>query len=124
VDKVTSENSTAGRVFVLGESVPPTGIQGEFYLSTSLSPRASNTDNQFVKVFGNQLTEGNFQLHVFNRWGLMVFETTSLTNMITKGWDGRHKGEYLPTGSYPFILKATTITGEIIERKGMISIIN
>lgn len=124
VDKVTSENSAAGSVFVLGESVPATGIQGEFYLSTSLSPRASNTDNQFVKVFGNRLAEGNFQFHVFNRWGMMVFETTSLTNMITKGWDGRHKGEYLPTGSYPFILKATTLTGEIVERKGMISIIN
>ncbi|MBA4058473.1 MAG: hypothetical protein C0490_27395, partial [Marivirga sp.] len=124
VDKVKSENTAAGRIYVLGESIPVTGIPGEFYLSTSLSPRAANTDNQFIKVFGNRLVETNFQFHVYNRWGLLVFETTSLTNMITKGWDGRHKGEYLPTGSYPFILKATTINGEVIERKGMISVIN
>jgi hypothetical protein len=124
VDKVISQNNSAGRLFVLGESVPVTGIPGEFYLSTSLSPRATNTDNQFVKVFGNQLTDTNFQFLVYNRWGLMVFETTSLTGMITKGWDGKHKGEYLPTGSYPFILKATKINGEVVEKKGMISIIN
>lgn len=124
IDKVVSDNASTGKLFVLGESVPIDGIPGEFYLSTSLSPRASDPDNRLVKVFGNRLAEENFQFLVYNRWGLMVYENTSLTDMISKGWDGRHKGDYLPSGAYPFIFKAVTKTGEVIERKGVISIIH
>lgn len=123
-DKTISGNAANGRILILGESVPPDGVPGEFYLSTSLSPSATNSDNQFVKIFGNQLADSNFKFHVYNRWGLLVFETTSLTSMITKGWDGTHKGEYLPPGAYPYILKASTKNGESFERKGVISIIH
>ena len=82
------------------------------------------SDNRYVKVFGNQLVENDFQFRVFNRWGLMVYETSSLEDMLTVGWDGRHKGDYLPSGAYPYILKAVTKAGEVIEKKGVISIIN
>jgi hypothetical protein len=121
---VISDNAATGNVFVLGESIPPDGIPGQFYLSTTLSPVASNEDNRYVKVFGNQLVENDFQFRVFNRWGLMVYETSSLEGMLHAGWDGRHKGDYLPSGAYPFILKAVTKSGDVIEKKGVISIIN
>lgn len=123
-DQVTSEVAATGNVFVLGETIPPGGLPGQFYLSTSLSPRASNPANQVVRIFGNELQEGSFQFVVYNRWGLVVYETTSLPDMITKGWDGRSKGDYLPSGAYPFILKALTKTGEQVERRGAISVVN
>jgi hypothetical protein len=121
---VISDNSATRNVFVLGESIPAEGMPGEFYLSTTLSPVASNADNRYVKVFGNQLVDNDFQFRVFNRWGLMVYETSSLEGMLQVGWDGRHKGDHLPSGAYPFILKAVTKTGDVIEKKGVISIIN
>ena len=126
LSKVVSESNLTGNVFLIGTSIPIGGIPGEFYLSTSLSPHASNTDNQLVKIFGNQLVEENFHLMVFNRWGLLVFESTSLHSMITTGWDGRRKGngDLLPSGAYPFVLRAVTTTGETFEKKGMISIVN
>jgi hypothetical protein len=124
LSSVISDNGARGNVFVLGESIPPDGIPGEFYLSTSLSPSASNADNRFARVFGNKLVENEFQFRVFNRWGLMVYETTSLPDMLSVGWDGRHKGDYLPSGAYPYILKAVTKDGEVIEKKGVISIVN
>jgi len=124
ISLVISDNAATDNIFVLGESIPADGIPGEFYLSTSLSPVATNIDNRYVKVFGNKLTETDFQFRVFNRWGLMVYETSSLDDMIALGWDGRHKGEQLPSGAYPFVLKATTKTGEVVEKKGVISIIN
>jgi hypothetical protein len=124
ISKVISDNAATDNIFILGESVPLDGIPGEFYLSTSLSPVASNEDNRYARVFGNELAGNDFQFRVFNRWGLMVYESASLTDMISVGWDGRHKGEYLPSGAYPFILKAVTKTGEVIEKKGVISIIN
>jgi hypothetical protein len=124
IPMVISDNLATRNVFILGESIPADGIPGEFYLSTTLSPVASNSDNRYVKVFGNQLVENDFQFRVFNRWGLMVYETSSLEGMLQVGWDGRHKGDHLPSGAYPFILKAVTKTGDVIEKKGVISIIN
>ena len=124
ISSVISDNGARGDIFILGESIPRDGIPGEFYLSTSLSPVASNPDNRFVRVFGNKLAEKEFQFRVFNRWGLMVYESNSLGDMITVGWDGRQNGEYLSSGAYPYILKALTKDGEVIEKKGVISVLN
>lgn len=125
-DKVISDDGLSGNFFVIGESIPIGGIPGEFYLSTSLSPRASNPDNHFIKIFGNELAEDDFQFVVYNRWGLVVYESHSLQDMISKGWDGRAKnsGDILPSGAYPFMLKAVTKSGELLEKKGVLSILN
>jgi hypothetical protein len=125
-DKVISDDPLTGNFFVIGESIPVGGIPGEFYLSTSLSPRASNPDNHFIKIFGNELAENDFQFLVYNRWGLLVYESHSLQEMISKGWDGRAKnsGDILPSGAYPFMLKAVTKSGELLEKKGVLSILN
>ncbi|HMG88889.1 MAG TPA: gliding motility-associated C-terminal domain-containing protein [Chryseolinea sp.] len=124
IPMVISDNAATSNVFILGESIPPDGIPGQFYLSTTLSPAASEADNRYARIFGNQLVEKDFQFRVFNRWGLMVYETASLGGMISVGWDGKHKGDYLPSGAYPFIMKAVTKAGEVIEKKGVLSIIN
>jgi hypothetical protein len=124
--KIVSGTNLTGNIFLIGTGIPAGGIPGEFYLSTSLSPRAVNTDNQFVKIFGNKLVNENFHLMVYNRWGLLVYETTSLESMIQTGWDGRRNGdgELLPSGGYPYVLRAVTKDGEEVEKKGMISIVN
>jgi hypothetical protein len=125
IDKVTTDAAATGKIFVIGQTIPVDGIPGEFYLSTSLSPHASNPDNRVIKVFGNKLVEDSFQLLVYNRWGLVVFETASLHQMIQTGWNGRHKsGDILPAGAYPFVMRGVTKTGETIEKKGIISIVN
>ena len=48
-------------------------------------------------------------LLVFNRWGDMVYETDNYVNQ----WDGTHKGEHLPDGTYFFIL--TFDNGDAIQ---------
>ncbi|MEO8471614.1 MAG: gliding motility-associated C-terminal domain-containing protein [Chryseolinea sp.] len=126
IDKISTSNETTASVYVIGESTT-TNIPGEgiFYLSTSLSPSANDPQNRTVKVFGGELQDDNFHFIVYNRWGLKVFESLSLKEMSEKGWDGsQYKGhESLPSGSYPFILKATDISGQPVEKKGAINII-
>lgn len=126
LDKVISDDGLTKNVFVIGESTPSGGIPGEFYFSTSLSPQASNPDNRAIKIFGDQLIDDSFHFLVYNRWGKIVFETTSLGNMILSGWDGRSQngGDLLPSGAYPYLLQAVTKTGTFFEKKGIISIIN
>ena len=63
---------------------------------------------------------------VYNRWGQQVYESNSLEAMQSDGWDGRQKntGATLPTGTYPFLMKAVDIHGKSFEKQGVISIID
>jgi hypothetical protein len=126
ITRITSGSDLTGQFFFIGGSIPPSGVEGKFYMSTSLSPHAADPDNQYVRIFGNELSGESFHFMVYNRWGLLIYENRSLTDMTTRGWDGRHKSssEYLPSGAYPYLLRAKTRQGETVEVKGVISIIN
>ncbi len=125
IDKVTSASDATGQILVIGEGTPADGLPGLFYLPTSLSPTAADPDNRVIKVFGNELVESNFQFIVYNRWGLKVYESHSLEDMIATGWDGhiRSGSGDLPSGAYPYFFRATKKSGETIEQKGVISIL-
>jgi hypothetical protein len=127
IDKISTSSEATASIFVIGESTSTINNPGEgvFYLSTSLSPSASDQENRTIKIFGGELQPDNFHFTVFSRWGLKVFESSSLEEMLEKGWDGsQNRGhEPLPSGSYPFILKATEQSGQPVEKKGAINII-
>lgn len=125
IDKVTTSNGTTASVLVIGETDIPGGVPGAFYFSTTLSPSAADPDNRAAKIFGDQLVADNFQFVVYNRWGLKVYETTSLEEMLTTGWDGHQQGksEGLPSGAYPYLFRALKKSGDAIEQKGIITII-
>ena len=56
---------------------------------------------------------------VYNRWGQMVFST----NSIDRGWDGRIGGQKQSTGSFVWIAEAVDYKGNVVTRKGTVSII-
>jgi hypothetical protein len=125
LDKIISEERPlTKKIFLIGESIPIGGVEGAFYLSNTLSPQATTEANRTIKVFGNQLELDGFQFVVYNRWGLVVFESSSLQEMLVKGWDGKKSGDFLPAGAYPYMLKGRLKTGEKLEKKGIISIVN
>jgi gliding motility-associated-like protein len=60
-----------------------------------------------------------FSMQIFNRWGTMVFETSSPEN----GWDGTYKGSLCPEETYVF--KASyEISGEIKQVNGTITLLH
>ncbi|MTI19583.1 hypothetical protein E1176_00970, partial [Fulvivirga sp. RKSG066] len=114
----------ANKVGLIAIETPVNNGGQKFYFSKSLSPNAFDEENKSVRVYGNELLEEDFSLTVFNRWGIIVYETNSLEEMQDSGWNGKQKqnGELVQSGSYPFILRATKFTGEKIEEKGIISV--
>jgi hypothetical protein len=120
---ITSTDGTLTKnIFALGELLidPP----GEFYLSTTLSPNAANPANRNIKVFGDNLSPVNFSFQVFNRWGLLIFETDSFEKMNTQGWDGTQGGNFISSGIYPYSLKYVDVSGIAAQRTGYITIIH
>jgi gliding motility-associated-like protein len=56
---------------------------------------------------------------VYNRWGQLVFSTT--TN--ESGWDGRIAGKDQGSGTFVWVVKATDFTGKAVFAKGTVTLI-
>lgn len=122
--KVASGSGASGTIFLLASRQRPS-VQEEpaYYFSNILSPSAANPANRSIKVFGDFLTGESFHFIIFNRLGLVVFETRSLDVMRQTGWNGESNGAALPSGAYPYAFHAVTRSGESKDLKGIISIV-
>jgi len=121
VSQGVSKRPTVKSIIATGELVPAPGLP--MYLSTTLSPHAQNPDNRSVKLFGTEVSEGSFSFRVFNRWGSELFQTNSSSEMATNGWDGKHNGQFLPAGAYPYKLSYVDREGREGNRAGFITIV-
>ena len=122
-DKISTQTIITTPIIMLGE-ISERWAEADFYFSTALSPNATRADNRKVKVFGDRLLSDQFHFQVFNRWGDMVYESYSLEDMVTNGWDGRAiSGDELVGGAYPYRLTAVDKTGKQFEKKGFITIL-
>ncbi|PIZ05902.1 MAG: hypothetical protein COY57_04825, partial [Flavobacteriales bacterium CG_4_10_14_0_8_um_filter_32_5] len=83
---------------------------------TAFTPNGDgNNDVYFVR--GGPFTWVNFR--VFNEWGEVIF----ISDDEEKGWDGTHKGEPVPLGTYVYTVKAETIDGVKYEKSGKVALI-
>ncbi|GIS04720.1 MAG: hypothetical protein CM15mP107_3400 [Bacteroidota bacterium] len=64
-----------------------------------------------INEYENSSFVKSLNLKIFNRWGNMVFETNDLDFK----WDGTHRGEESPQGSYVVKYELTGFNGSIIS---------
>jgi gliding motility-associated-like protein len=76
--------------------------------------------NNIFRPVMNFVDEGNYQLVIYNKWGLLVFESTD-KNL---GWDGKFKGAYAPTGIYFYRLQYSSFTGESFSKMGSLMLVD
>jgi gliding motility-associated-like protein len=62
----------------------------------------------------------NFRMQVFNRWGLLVFETRSVNG---RGWDGRFNGKDQPQDVYVYMIEAGFANGVAEKYQGNVTLI-
>ncbi|HEY0741983.1 MAG TPA: T9SS type B sorting domain-containing protein [Chryseosolibacter sp.] len=70
--------------------------------------------NDIFNVYGQFIDE--FEMSIFNRWGELMYTTTS----ITEGWDGNFKGREMPEGTYTFIVRIQDRAGRNIKESGSV----
>ena len=61
----------------------------------------------------------NVEVHVFNRYGNKVFESSNYRN----DWKGTYQGQSLPIGTYYYVIKYTLINKRVIVLKGNVTIL-
>ena len=65
---------------------------------------------------------GDFVIFIYNRWGELIFQSSSLDFE----WDGTFKGEPVPVGAYPYTIRYTSSTepnNGIREQVGSVTVI-
>jgi gliding motility-associated-like protein len=61
-----------------------------------------------------------FAMDIYNRWGQLIFSTTSLDG---QGWDGNFNGVPQPEGVYIYIISATFKDGQMEHHQGNITLL-
>ena len=99
------------------------------YIPNAFAPRLAvaqeNGEDNRIKVYGKEISSEDFLFRIFNRWGAIVYETTSYEEASTKGWDGINQktGKLESIGSFKFMLKGKYNSGRTIEKSGSIHLI-
>jgi len=83
---------------------------------TAFSPD-NNGSNDILYARGVGVISMN--LKIYNRWGLMVFES----NNMSQGWDGKYKGMNQDVDVFGYVLNASFIDGTTITKKGNITLL-
>lgn len=91
-----------------------------YFLPNAFSPNNDSTNDLFKGV-GYFRGIKNFNMVIWNRWGVKVFET----NNIEEGWNGKRNntGKLLQNGVYPLIVRYTGPRGMPYEIKGIATLI-
>jgi len=94
----------------------PTDVQPLVGIPSAFTPNGDG-ENDILYVRGAAIS--TLDLKIFNRWGQLVFETTSQE----KGWDGTYNGQPQPIDAYAYVLQATFIDGTGKILKGNITLL-
>jgi hypothetical protein len=95
----------------------------ELYVPNAFNPSAQNSENQVIKVYGNNVEETGFLFKIVNRWGKVMYETNSFDEANKVGWDGinNNNNEMQELNVFTYILKGRFIEGEPFERIGTVT---
>jgi len=94
----------------------PTDIQPIIGLPSGFSPNGDG-ENDVLYVRGAAIK--TLDLKIYNRWGELVFETTSQSI----GWDGTFNGKPQPIDAYAFVLSVSFIDGSQQLKKGNVTLL-
>lgn len=93
-------------------------IQGpEIYVPTGFTPNNDGKNDLLKPVLAGIKELRSFT--IYNRWGQLIFQSKD----VSRGWDGRFKGVLESNASYVWIAEGVDYKGNVIVRKGSVTLI-
>ena len=86
------------------------------YLPSAFIPESEIAENRVFKPIGNSISEENYEMRIYDRWGQLIFVSRHPEN----GWDGGINGHLAPQGTYTYQINYVDIEGKPNSRKGSI----
>lgn len=108
------------KLYVAVGLAPRVPSEGLYYIPEAFSPQASDPKNQTFKIFGEGISEDGFDLQIYNRYGIIVYSTSSFAEANQNGWTGENQrtGADEPAGVYYYTVKFQFNTGLPVQQKG------
>lgn len=88
-------------------------ISIKLQVATTFTPNGDGI-NDHIFIVNQDLIQFNFK--IFNRWGELVFETSTYGD----GWDGTYKGKPADKDTYTYIVEGTAANGKEVKDAGNI----
>ncbi|WP_419699980.1 gliding motility-associated C-terminal domain-containing protein [Mucilaginibacter sp. NFX135] len=105
-----SANSAA----VTGTTSNPLG--NGLFIPNAFTPNGDG-NNDILYVYGTTIQA--LTLSIYDQWGELQFKSTNKAS----GWDGTYKGTKQPVGVYVYYVEATMNDGQVIKRKGTVTLL-
>lgn len=109
VDQIGNQFSKSFLIRVLPDQV---------FIPTLFSPNGDGMNDVF-RVRSNSIE--TITVKVFDRMGILMFETKSLEEATQTGWDGKYKGGDAPSGVYSWSIEGRLVNGEALKFNGSTS---
>ena len=91
----------------------------DFYIPNAFSPNSDVNNDYFSLFFTRKSFVKQLFVKIFNRWGEKVFDS----NDVIFRWDGRYKGNYVPSGVYVYELQIVFLNNKTEKLKGSITVL-
>lgn len=92
-------------------------VEPVLFVPNAFTPNSDGHNDSFLPK-GSGLT--NYQLFVYSKYGIQVFETTDQN----QGWNGRIKGQEAISDSYIWVIRYDDLNGKTIEERGSVLLIH
>ena len=89
----------------------------EIYVPSGFTPNNDGL-NDLLKAIPVGIKEFRY-FRIYNRWGQMIFSTRNPS----VGWDGKINGTEQPTGTFVWMAEAVDYKGNLVSRKGVVTIV-
>ena len=93
------------------------------YIPNVISPGSSNPENNSIKVYGEDLSSDEFEFFIYNRWGQVVYKTTSLNDAQGSGWNGTTGDDEKGNNVFTYTVRGKFNNGERFEETGTITLV-
>ncbi|MBW3545469.1 MAG: gliding motility-associated C-terminal domain-containing protein, partial [Bacteroidetes bacterium] len=90
-------------------------VKNDLFIPNLLTPNDDGQNDRF-QVYGNGIKEISFS--IFDRYGKLFYQTTSVEEALSRGWDGTASGSPAPSGVYVWSLKGVYYDGRPLQFKG------
>ena len=120
---VTSELPVRQAIVAIGLT-SEFSLENQVLVPSAFAPAAPNPVNRLLKIYTATLLPEPFSFRVFDRWGTLVYRTTSLRQAQEEGWNGERQADRsiaLP-GVYQYHVEGIFEDGTPVHQTGTITL--
>jgi gliding motility-associated-like protein len=91
-----------------------------FYAPNAFTPNANGNNDIFLPK-GTYWNPAKFNLHIFDRWGNLIFVSTN----VNQGWDGKVKGgsNFVESDVYVWTVEISDLGGDKYYYTGSVTVV-